>query len=54
MRPSNDLENNILWDTCWRDQLVCMEDQAHSSLEQPLESEFVSEKNAYVFKARLK
>ena len=37
MRPSNNLENKITWDTYWTIQLVCMKVQAHSSLEPPLE-----------------
>ena len=37
MKSSKNLENKTLWDTYWRVQLVCMNVQAHSSLEPPLE-----------------
>ena len=37
MRPSNNLENKTISDTYWRVQLVCVQVQAHSSLEPPLE-----------------
>ena len=37
MRPSDNLENKTLSDSYWRVQLVCMKNQAHSSLEPPLE-----------------
>ena len=37
MTPSNILENKTTSDTYWRDQLVCMKNQAHGSLESPLE-----------------
>ena len=37
MRISNNLENNTLSDTYWRDQLVYMKVQVHSSLEPPQE-----------------
>ena len=37
MRPSNNLEDKTLSDIYWRVQLVCINIQAHSSLEPPLE-----------------
>ena len=37
MRPSKNLENKTLWDTYCRVHLICMNVQAHSSLESPLE-----------------
>ena len=37
MRPSNNLENATPSETYWRVQLVCMNVQAHNSLEPPLE-----------------